>query len=79
MEYPYKARWSGSKITSNELEPAQTQEVDPESIKPPKSKRARKKTNLGPDFYTDILDNDPSIFREAMQFLDATFQQRDFK
>ena len=37
-----------------------------------RSKRERKETNLGDDFYTLLVDDDPRSYKEAMISLDAS-------
>ena len=44
---------------------------DPSAPKLRRSKRKRKETNLGDDFYIFLVDDDPRCYKEAMISLDA--------
>lgn len=47
--------------------------IEESKIEPRRSKRTRKPTNLGDDFFTYLLDNDPLTFRYAISSPDAPF------
>ncbi|XP_077234740.1 uncharacterized protein LOC143876948 [Tasmannia lanceolata] len=42
-------------------------------VEPRRSQRAKKATDFGSDFYTFLVEDDPSTFKEAMSSLDANF------
>eukprot|EP00268_Persea_americana_P045267 TRINITY_DN46070_c0_g1_i1.p1 TRINITY_DN46070_c0_g1~~TRINITY_DN46070_c0_g1_i1.p1 ORF type:complete len:109 (+),score=14.42 TRINITY_DN46070_c0_g1_i1:304-630(+) len=47
--------------------------LDLANVEPRRSKRPIKATSFGPDFLTNISENDPTTYQEAMQSLDAAF------
>lgn len=60
--------------------PVKNSNVEPENegneneeIEPRRSKRQRKETNFGDDFYTYLIDNDPLTYKEAVTSRDAPF------
>ena len=66
--FPYKSALE-SKIlkrpldTTNEETPT---DQEPSVLEPRQSKRARIATSFGPDFLTNLVENEPQTFKEAM-------------
>ena len=49
---------------------------DPSELELRRSKRERKETNIGDDFYTFLVDDDPRSSKEAMTSSDALYGRR---
>lgn len=55
------------------MESTITHNLKPEDLEPRRSKGPRKESTFCPNFYTYILENDPTTYHEAMQSPDAAF------
>lgn len=55
------------------MESTITHNPEPEDLEPRRSKGPRNESTFFPNFYTNILENDPTTYHEAMQSPDAAF------
>ena len=46
------------------------------SFEPKRSKRARVAISFGPDFLTNLVENEPQTFKEAMSSLEASYWKK---
>lgn len=72
----YKQVSTSTSSNTNDMGPSSSYHSEPkgpEDFEPCRNKRHRKESTFGHDFFTYILDNDPSSYHEVMQSPDAAF------